>query len=478
MGALKKYEILDVEDLILELKSLMPLTKDMVLLNIRKYGFALEQDYILQSLGFSVKTNTKLKVSKDVLTQVKIFNMIFDTNKECFIRLRNKDTGEYRAYPITSLQDPYRLQAILNSKYFSNHNDLMYSLNAYNNMYTMDEKSLFSLQNFALDIDFDTNKYTIKNIVDVIKELYTTGVIPTPNLIEYGHRVRIIYSIKDVPSTFKSSTLLNKIVETINSKLPIELNSSVQALTTYARLVGSINTKNNAKVNVEVINPNKYVLRDLQNNWLEEYNKTKTKTKSKSKSKVISIHNLYTLNKARLRDLEKIQTIREEGYRELLCYLYRNYCLLANYTPDEAWELVKAFNNNFKTPLRENKLDGDTKHLNRKTYLHKNDTILLLLDISLSDEINLNLETIFHYTDEKIELYKKKKNESNKRSYRAKVGKEDVNKSKKEELEELREKIKSLKLEGLKNKDIALKLNLPVKTLERHITYMKKNGLL
>ncbi|MGU8479167.1 DNA-binding response regulator, partial [Clostridium perfringens] len=48
----------------------------------------------------------------------------------------------------------------------------------------------------------------------------------------------------------------------------------------------------------------------------------------------------------------------------------------------------------------------------------------------------------------------------------------------KDRIFQLREKIKSLKLEGLKNKEIALMLKVPIKTLERHITYMKKNGLL
>ena len=50
--------------------------------------------------------------------------------------------------------------------------------------------------------------------------------------------------------------------------------------------------------------------------------------------------------------------------------------------------------------------------------------------------------------------------------------------TKKEELKILREKIKVLRDEGLKNKEISDELNVPLKTLKRHITYMKKNGLL
>ena len=56
--------------------------------------------------------------------------------------------------------------------------------------------------------------------------------------------------------------------------------------------------------------------------------------------------------------------------------------------------------------------------------------------------------------------------------------KQDGKLTKKEQIELQREKIKSLREEGFKNKEISQKLNIVQKILERHITYMKKNGLL
>ena len=51
--------------------------------------------------------------------------------------------------------------------------------------------------------------------------------------------------------------------------------------------------------------------------------------------------------------------------------------------------------------------------------------------------------------------------------------------TKKEQLNVLRQKIKVLREEGLKNKDIMQILNINSSTtFERHITYLKKNGLL
>ncbi|HAT4318841.1 TPA: hypothetical protein I9095_002984 [Clostridium perfringens] len=49
---------------------------------------------------------------------------------------------------------------------------------------------------------------------------------------------------------------------------------------------------------------------------------------------------------------------------------------------------------------------------------------------------------------------------------------------KKEELEILRQKIKAFREKGLKNSDIRNELDLAESTFKRHITYMKKNGLI
>lgn len=466
----QKYRIYDTEHLISELKSIMPISKDIAILNIKKYGYEEQEEYILKSLGFSVRKKSKNKVSNTIKQQAKIFSLLFDTEKECYIRFRNKETGQFRAYNIEILKDEYRLQAILKSKYFDNMNDMMYSLNCYNNMYKCTEETLFSLQNFALDIDFDTDKYTIKQVIEIIKNLYKSNKIPTPNALEFGHRLRLIYSIQDVAikkGSKRSINLVNKVAKAINNKIPVELNSSVQALTTYARILNSINTKNNAKIKVEILNPKKYVLRDLQSSLLEQ-TEWLTKVK-KANSKVVSIQNPYTLNLARLRDLERIQTIRQNGYREILCYLYRNYCLLSNMSKDESFEKVKEFNNKFDIPLRVNQLDSDTKHLNRKQYTHKSNTILELLDITNEEEKNLNLETIISDIE-----HKRRENIRSKKNYKKKL-KEQGKLSRTEQNEVIRTKIKSLLAEGFTQKNISEQLQISIATVKRHCRYIKEN---
>lgn len=486
-----KFVIRDTEHLIDVLKSIMPIKKDIAILNIKRYGYVMEMDYILESIGFRAIGTGKIKVPNYIKEQAKLFNILFDIDKECFIRLRNKETGEYRTYNVKTLQDPYRLNAILKSQYFSNMNDMMYTLNCYNNMYSATTESLFSLQNFALDVDFPTEKFTVKEVIKIVTDLYENNVIPTPNVIEYGHRVRLIYSIKDVVSNKKSRIKVNYLADKINSLIPQELNSSAQLLTTYGRIIGTTNTKDNSKIKVKIITPVKYVLREFADKWLGAYEVVESKPTTTKKSKpkkqmndesynkvvykkdgTIAYYNQYTLNMGRLKDLEKIQEHFERKNRELLCFFYRNQCHLAGFSQEEALEMTLKFNDNFKFPLTENEVKRDTKNTLKKKYKLKNTYILNQLGIEPEDEVDLQLDII-----KSQEEHKRKDNEDNKKRYRDKL-KAEGKLTKKEQLEEVYCKIKNLRNEGFKNKKIAQVLDIGVSTLERHISTMKKNGLL
>lgn len=465
-----KYTIYNVENLIDELKSIgfakeMGGNKEMAIFNIKKYGYEAEIEYVLNALGFFYKSNRKFKANKNVKKQAELFSLLYEVDKECYIRLRNKSTEEFRTYEVKILKDPYRLQSILNSHYFTNNVDMMYSLNCFNNMYSVAESSLFSLQNIAIDIDFDMDKYTLKQALNLVKE-EMKGNIPVATVIEAGRRIRLIYTLEDVPYTKKSLNVYNKVANNIAEKIN-HLGATAQPATTYARIEGSINSKNNSIISSIIFNPKVYKLRDLQNALLPPWER---KIK-KANRKVFYMPNAYQLNLDRLADLEEIQKIRPDD-KELLCYLYRNYCLLANMTQEEAWEKTLTFNNKFPKPKRPNKLDGETKTLNRKQYLHKSETILKLFDITLEEEELIHLKTIIskHEAARRDRVYQKNK-------YHKEL-KAEGKVSKAAELRETRKKIKDLKNKGLKNKEIAQELSLTVKTLERHITYMRKNGLL
>lgn len=454
------------------------LSKEMAIENIKRTGFTADQEYILLMLGMKnstkkVKKKNIEKISSQAKKQAEIFELLFDTSKECYIRIRSNATGEYRAYEISSLKDPYKLQAVLRSKYFSDNNDLMYSLNAYNNMHRLTDDALFSIQNLAIDIDFKINQYTIKEIRSILEEMWSNGTIPVPNIFEYGHRIRLIYSIEDVPATDKAKKTAMDVLKVINSKLPTAWCSSPQPLTSFARVQGSINSRNEAKVNIQVIKPHKYILRELQfkflgkTQYLQKINKTNT-----TKRKIIYLRNTHYINIERLKDLEKIQRIRQVGYREQLCYVYRNYCLLSKMTKEEAWEATKRFNKGFSNPLKENTLNSDTKHLNRKQYIHKNQTLLDLFDIEPNDEEALNLKVIYSKAE-----YERRDKARQKNIYREKL-RASGKVTKADSIEILKQNIVKLKKKKIKNKEIAKKLNISTKTLERYITEIKRESML
>lgn len=471
-----KYVIYDVENIIQELSGLK-LNKEMAIFNIKKYGYAVEEEYILNSLGFEYKGKSKIKVAKHIRKQAELFDFLFNVNRECYIRLRNKSTGQYRSYSVETLKDPYRLQAILKSHYFSNNVDMMYSLNCYNNMYTATENSLFSLQNIAIDIDFDTDKYTLNKALELVK-MEMGNNIPIATIIETGHRIRLLYTLQDIPVTKKSLKVYTLVASSIAKKLK-ELGASAQAPTTFGRLEGSINSKNGSIINNMIFNPIVYTLRELQNALLPKWERA-IKRANKN-GKVVKLKNTYTLNLDRLSDFEKIQTIRDDGYREILCYLYRNYCLLSNMTHEEALKATLRFNSKFKIPLKENELDSDTKALNRKQYIHKSITILKLLDISPKEEEKLHLTNIMSRKEynRRDRVYQRNKYDSEvaKIKYKEKL-KEEGKVSKREQLEEVRQKIKALRDKGFKKKDILVELDLAESTYRRHYRYLKKNGLL
>lgn len=416
-----------------------------------------------------------------------LLRYIYDNDDECFVRVLNKATGKNKVYPINSLKDPMKLRQVLNS---FGREDILFSLNPFRTMDRATRNNLFCINAIPVDVDYKK----IKELKDlephqVIKLLemdFFESKIPTPNFIEYGNQIRLIYSIETcyIPK-FRDNvvTLARRISEVFSQELK-DYGAEKQNLESYFRLPGSINTKNGAEVKVfSYDDAVRYTLNELQELWLDELPKwyKKRKGRVKAPKKVVKLHNVYSLNSNRLMDFEKIQShLNSIGVTELrarLCFLYRNYILIRNkYQNGELtsadYELAKEemlkFNNNFNEPLRGHIIESATRCVNHRQYLYKNETLrdFLELDYELCEK--LGLESIY-----KI----KTKQEIDKDYYKKKL-KSEGKMSKKKELEQTREKIKSLKEKGFKNKDICIELDLAESTLKRHITYMKKNGLL
>ena len=448
---------------------------------------------------------TEIYTKSEIQECSEILQYIYFNNDECFVRVLNKISGKNKSYPINSLKDPIKLNKVVNS---FGKEDILFSLNPFRTMDKATRSNLFCINAIPVDVDYKNIK-ELKDLepYQVIKLLemdFFERRVPTPNFVEYGNQLRLIYSIETcyVPK-FRDNvvTLARRISEVFSQELK-ELGAEKQNLESYFRMPGSINTKNGAKVKIysydEAV---RYTLSELQELWLDELPKwyKKRKGRVQAPKKVVKLHNVYAFNCNRLRDLEKIQSylnsMRITELRARLCFQYRNYTLIKlkyqnGELKQEDYEFAKEemlkFNNSFNEPLRAHIIESATRVVNYRQYLYKNETMIKFLNEGSSIEIDyelcdkLGLESIFKIkTRQEIEKdYYKRNSQNKKKKYQEKL-KETGKTTKKEELKITREKIKSLRKQGLKNREIMIMLGISsTTTFERHISYLKKNGLI
>lgn len=431
-----------------------------------------------------------------------LLQYIYVNDDECFVRVLNKTTGKNKVYPTSSLKDPMKLRQVINS---FGREDILFSLNPFRTMDRATRSNLFCINAIPVDVDYKK----IKELKDlephqVIKLLemdFFESKIPTPNFVEYGNQIRLIYSVETcyIPK-FRDNvvTLARRISEVFSQELK-EYGAEKQNLESYFRIPGSINTKNGAEIKVfsyddAVI----YTLSELQELWLDELPKwyKKRKGRTQAPKKVVKLHNVYSLNCNRLMDFEKIQSyLNSIGVTELrsrLCFLYRNYILIKNKYQNgelkaEDYELAKEemlkFNNNFNEPLRGHIIESATRVVNYRQYLYKNETLIDFLELDYELCERLGLLSIYKIkTRQEIEkdYYKRnstKKIENEKKKYQEKL-RADRRVSEKEKLSQRRAKIKDLLAEGLKQKDICSQLNISKDTYIRDRKYLREQGLI
>ena len=328
-----------------------------------------------------------------------------------------------------------------------------------------------------IDLDIYKTGFTKEQIIMHLEADYFNKSIPRPNLIiDSGRGLYLIWLLNSVPS--KALPLWKAIEEYLYSVLkPFGADRQALDPTRILRVPGSINSK--SKTVVSIIDEYDYIydLREIQKEYLPEL-KPKEKKKGRPK-KVNYVYRERSLYYARIQDITKLCELREydlRGHREIILFLYRYY--LCSFTEDvqKALEDVLELNSMFIYPLKEKEVIRATRSAEKcyldknKEYKYKNDTLIELLEITEIEETYMT--TIIS----KME-YKRRHREREKNRYIEKL-KLEGKMSKKEELEQIRKKIKSLRAKGFKNKEICIELDLAESTLKRHITYMKKNGLL
>ena len=369
----------------------------------------------------------------------------------------------------------YRYNELLEQDF--NQENVYISLNTFYSTFRRLEY-LKELKAQFIDLDIYKTKFSKEQIIMHLEADYFNKSIPRPNLIiDSGRGLYLIWLLNSVPS--KALPLWKAIEEYLYSVLkPFGADRQALDPTRILRVPGSINSKSNTTV--KVIEQYNYIydLREIQKEFLPELEERKANKKGRP-SKTVFIHRERSLYYARIQDIIKLCELREynlKGHRELILFLYRYYLCYFLEDTKKALEDVLELNREFIYPLSETEVIRATRSAEKvylsknKDYKYKNETLIELLVITELEETYMS--TIISKNE-----YKRRHREREKNRYIEKL-KLEGKMSKKEELEQIRKKIKSLRAKGFKNKEICIELDLAESTLKRHITYMKKNGLL
>ena len=423
---------------------------------------------------------------EEVKEQLELFNKLFSIEDNVFIRLLCRKTGEYYNYPVAALKDFQSLKNILNSHRFTGKEDLMYTFNTYNTLKKAEDKDLHLITAISIDVDFgEVKKFKNKKPIDIInllEKIEFDKTIPTPQIVEFGHNLRLIYALEKIPATKASKRLAIRLATIIGERL-VDYKGSKQPLTTYGRVINSINSKDNSKIKVMYFHKERYKLKDLQAKWLEPLPEWYPEWKAKTNRKVISFTKdfqtqakLKVYNENRITDCYKIQDFFKEddcdGFRRFLCFQVRNHAILAGMSSEEAEKVLEDFNSKFRKPLNFRLIERDTRNVERKQYKYKSQTILDYIGLNQDDEILLNLSAILS-----VKEIARRNNNYNKAKQRAKYRNVDgLTKTEVKRLEEFI-KIAKLELQGYSIRTIAKELEKSPSTLSEKInkTYDKIN---
>lgn len=340
-------------------------------------------------------------------------------------------------------------------------------------------ETLKELNAIWIDIDFYNTPFEKSQVILNLEDNFYKKLIPEPSYcIESGRGLYLIWLIKPVP--YKALPLWRAIEENFYQKLK-ELGADKKCLdcTRVLRVPGSINSKSKTKVKILFQTNLVYTLREIQAQYLPEYNKSKVK--KGHKSKVITLFNERTLYLARIHDLVKLCELRNYdlvGHREFILFLYRYYICFFTDDTDKALEDTLDLNSKFIHKLKVKEVINATKsaqsvYEKNKKYKYKNET--LIDELSITDEEQKYLKTIISKAE-----FQRRKKLRNQQYYQQ--NKDHINQKAKEKYKKVQssicitdqhKKIKDLLDEGLSLDKISDILNTSLRTVKRRIKEIK-----
>ncbi|GAA0703192.1 hypothetical protein GCM10008904_10060 [Paraclostridium ghonii] len=353
------------------------------------------------------------------------------------------------------------------------------------------------------DIDCKNLGLEKSETVYIVWGLYYAGKIPKPTMVtDSGRGVHLYWRMQNAP--YGALNTWQELQDYIYYNLK-HLGADRQATDSarVLRVPGTINSKNDVNCEVIYIDDNlEYSMYNLREQYLNYRPKSYQLQMEHSKTvenKVVSnkFFNSYSLHMQRAYDLQTLCRLRNfdmKGYRNMTIHCYAYWKGIYIRDSHELEKQIIDLNNAFKEPLKDTEIQavlrcipkviekfiayeqglrsGEKKRVSKgmrdkEGYWYKNTTLIERLGITTNEQ--KHMKTIIGI-DEKYD-----RNNERRRAARRN---EDGLTKKQEELKILQNKIKILKKEGFTNKIVSQKLLIPLKTLERHITKIRKNNVL
>jgi hypothetical protein len=230
------------------------------------------------------------------------------------------------------------------------------------------------LRSLYVDLDCYLLNYDPKWIIGKLELEFFNQSIPEPSLIIFsGRGVVLVWLIDPVP--YQALPLWQAVQNHFVKQLKgMGGDTRATDAARVFRIDGSINSKNGEPVHVQYRHDYRYVLRDIQKEYLPDI-QPKKKTRGRRKT-IERLYNTYSLHHARLLDLVKLVNLRNydlKGYRETILFLYRYWqcCYVADL--EEALRQTLIFNSQFAEPLSEKEVFRATKSA-EKAWKAKNNT--------------------------------------------------------------------------------------------------------
>ncbi len=380
--------------------------------------------------------------------------------------------------------------------------------------------NLYSLNALWADIDYyKVTKYknkTYEEMINIISKNKLIKKIPPSMWIYSGNGIYPLWLIEDAHAQ-SCLPLWNRLMEVINKELEKFGADWASAEASHVlRLAGSNNTKTNvnAKIVKDVFsfNPKRYTLSELSELILpkidytkEEWATIKAKKRKSKKDKeacvLKSMFNIHTLNYNRMQDLFTLVELRGgecEGLREIIIFLYRYWANCFHKNSETALAEAFELNTMFNSPLDEKEVIESTKSAekaaaiweeklaeywslekkpaismffkNTGCYIYSNKKLIKLLNIT--QEEMKHLLTIIN-TKEKNRRNKDYRNEWNKSKRKNENG---LNSRQQAKLDKINAILDYIEM-GMTNKEMALKLECSIKTIEYYKKEIRDNNI-